>query len=255
MALFKSLKKPPLSQEVQRQLLESITSGVFAPGDKLPSERELMEQFEVSRVTIRDALRIIQSLGLVTIKRGVNAGTYVCEPTGEPITKSFENLIAFGKVNFSHLIQARLIIEPEAARIAATCATDKDIANLQTWLEKAAGSVHKSLKEARLANERFHHEIACISKNPIIIYITESITQVYLEMLIEMTGAKLGKNDILRLVDQHRGILKPIMERNGDEAARRVTEHLLTAYSVYSRIIPGGFDKEINRHIELLKKS
>ena len=98
MAKFSSLKKPLLSKEVEAQLRASINAGTYKPGDKLPAERELVEQFQVSRVTVRDALRDLQSLGLISVKRGVNAGAYVSEPSPQPITQSLENLIQMGIV-------------------------------------------------------------------------------------------------------------------------------------------------------------
>ncbi len=73
-------KRPSLSQEVELQLRQSIIAGSYNPGDKLPAERELVEQFQVSRVTVRDALKNLQNMGLLEIKRGIKAGAYVVAP-------------------------------------------------------------------------------------------------------------------------------------------------------------------------------
>jgi len=104
MAKFKSVKQPVLSKEVEKQLRASINAGIYKPGDKLPSERELVEQFEVSRVTVRDALKSLQSLGLVSIRRGVNAGAYVSEPSPQAITQSIDALIQMKKVKLNPML-------------------------------------------------------------------------------------------------------------------------------------------------------
>ena len=157
---YKSLKKPLLSQEVKEAIQTSITDSTFQPGEKLPSERELVDQFQVSRVTIREALRNLQSSGLINIRRGINAGAYVSEPNSDPITENFSNLIHMGRIGFSHLIDARLYIEPRASEIAATYATEEDIDRLNHVLELASSQVATSRKTARLTNVSFHCEIA-----------------------------------------------------------------------------------------------
>ena len=148
MAPFRSLKKPRLSQEVEKQLKLSILEGRYAPGEKLPSERELVEQFQVSRGTVREALRSLQRSGLTHIKRGLNAGAYVCEPNSETITESFQNLVQMGKVNFSHLIDARLYLEPRTAAFVAKIRTSADVDRLENLIERARTLVSTSRYEA-----------------------------------------------------------------------------------------------------------
>jgi DNA-binding FadR family transcriptional regulator len=204
-----------------------------------------MSQFNVSRTTIREALMGLQSSGLIVVKRGVNAGAYVSEINPDPITKNLQNLIKFGMINFVHLTEARLYIEPEAARIAAICRTDKDIEILNQLLEKAEASNKTSGKEARLINIRFHVEIAKVTQNPIIIFISESITQVYSTVIVEMTRTKLTKADVIKNIESHRYILDSLIEKNGKEAFERTKEHILGLYHLYRRIIPNVSPKDI----------
>lgn len=252
MSPFKSLKKPPLSKEVEEQLRKSINVGAYKPGDKLPSERELVGQFQVSRVTVRDALKNLQILGLIDVKRGVHAGAYVSEPNPQPITQSIENLVQMGKVSFAHLIETRLYFEPELARSAAIHHTPKDIQRLTGLLEQAEGTVDTSRKQARLTNVRFHSEVAKVSHNSINIFLCESITQVFSAMLIEMTHEILDKKSIKKLISEHRTILNAIADYDPLAAYERTKKHLIKTYHMYSRIIPDRGDEYVHKRIKYL---
>jgi len=246
---YKSLKKPLLSQEVKDAIQTSIADETFKPGEKLPSERELVDQFQVSRVTIREALRNLQSAGLIEIRRGINAGAYVSEPNSDPITENFRNLIHMGRIGFSHLIDARLYIEPRASEIAAKYATEKDIDRLRQVLDKAAGQVATSRKNARLTNVSFHVEVAKITKNPIILFITESITQSYSATIIELTRTQLRRRVIQKFIRGHREILDAIVKHNPAEAYEMTRRHLLDTYQAYTHVLPDDQVQEIDRRI------
>jgi DNA-binding FadR family transcriptional regulator len=235
---FKPIRKKIISKEVEHRLRESILNGFYNPGDKLPSERELVEQFKVSRVTVREALKTLESNGLIAIKRGMNGGTYVSELKPDPIIKNFRNLISLGKVNFAHLMHARLCIEPHSAKAAAVIRTENDLTNLASLLEDAERYVNYSPRKARLICTRFHCEVASILQNPIIDFICESITENCSSVLIEMSQTKLDKNAILNLIDEHRYLLDPIIRKEPTEAYERTRNHLIKTYHMYSQMFP-----------------
>jgi GntR family transcriptional repressor for pyruvate dehydrogenase complex len=245
MQTFRSVKKLPLPIEIQKQLSKAINDGVYKPGDKLPPERELVDQFQVSRVTIREALTILQNQGIITIRRGMNAGTYVTEPSPVPITKTIENLISFQKLSFVHLVEARLYLEPESARAAAYLHTDADIAKMKQLIDQAEEIANVSWKEARRTNIQFHREIARIAQNPIILFIIESISQVYADYLIEVTKTKLEKEAILKNINEHRAILTAIENGDGNGASDNTRRHLMETYRTYSGIITEAQDQRL----------
>ena len=250
MANFQSLKKPLLSQEVEWAIKKAILEETYKAGEKLPSERELVEQFQVSRVTVREAFRNLQSSGLITIKRGVNAGAYVAEPNSHPITQSFQNLIHLGRIDYSHLIDARLYIEPRAAEIAAKYRSAEDLQRLGSLLDMAEEMAAESHKRARLINVSFHCEVAKITSNPIILFITESITQSYSALMIDRTQYRLDRADIQKFIDEHRDILDSIIMQNSAEAYEKTRRHLLETYVTYSRVAPDECTKDIDRRIK-----
>jgi GntR family transcriptional regulator, transcriptional repressor for pyruvate dehydrogenase complex len=250
MSNFKSLRKPLLSQEVELAIKKAILGETYKAGEKLPSERELVEQFQVSRVTIREAFRNLQSSGLITIKRGVNAGAYVAEPNSDPITQSFQNLIHMGRIDYSHLIDARLYIEPQAAQEAAKYRSETDRQRLHDLLDNAEEMIGRSRKRARLINVSFHCEVAKITGNPIILFITESITQSYSALIIDRTQTRLSRKDIQKFIDDHRSILDSITGQNPAEAYEKTTRHLLETYLTYSRVAPNECDPDMDRRIK-----
>ena len=247
---YKSLKKPLLSEEVKKAIQASIADGTFRPGEKLPAERELVDQFQVSRVTIREALRNLQSAGMIETKRGIYAGAYVSEPNSNPITENFQNLMHLGRIGFSHLIDARLYIEPRAAEIAAKFAGEEDFDRLRQLLDLAESQVVTSRKTARLTNVSFHCEVAKITKNPIILFITESITQSYSATIIEKTRSQLKRRVIQTFIQGHREILDAIIQRDADEAYHMTRKHLLDTYQAYSQVMPEDQIQEIDRRIQ-----
>lgn len=251
MNTFKPIRKKVISKEVEEQIRQSILNRVYKPGDKLPSEREFVEQFKVSRVTVREALKNLETNGLIAIRRGVNAGTYVSELKPDPIIENFKNLVSLGKVNFAHLMHARLYIEPQAAKAAASIRTDKDITNLTALLDEAERYVNYSPRKARLICTRFHCEVAKILQNPVIDFICESITENYSWVFIEMSQAKLDKNDIRNLINEHRYILDPIIQKDLPEAYERTKNHLIKTYHMYSLMFPHVDNKSIENCIKL----
>jgi len=251
MVNFKSLKKPPLSQEVERAIKESIAEQLFKPGEKLPSERELVEQFQVSRVTIREALGNLKAAGLIEIRRGMHAGAYVAELTAGPITENFQNLIRLKKIDYSHLIDVRLYIEPRAAEMAARHRTESELVELQSLLDKAESLIDHSHRQARLTNVSFHCEVAKITQNPMVVFITESITQSYSALIIEETGDLLDQSVIRKFINEHRVILDAIARKNPQAAYAKTRRHLLETYQAYARVMPEEIDSTIDRRIRM----
>jgi GntR family transcriptional repressor for pyruvate dehydrogenase complex len=243
--MFNSLKKPLLSKEVEEQIKNSINAGDYKPNDKLPAERELVDQFQVSRATIREALKNLQNMGMIHIKRGIHAGAYVAEQTSLPITRSFDNLFQARKVDLSHLMMARLYLEPTAAKHAALYHTQNDIDNLTNLLDTADGLLEKSVREARLTNILFHVEISRITKNPIMIFLSESITHVCSSVIIEMTEGKVPKETVKKLINEHRRILKSIADRDVKGTFAMSQKHLYDTYKVYLKMMPSLCERSV----------
>ncbi len=135
MAIFRPVRQLRVFEEIVAQLKQSILMGRFKPGDKLPTERELVEQFQVSRVAIREALRTLENSGFIVTRQGANGGAYVTDLSFEFLANAFLDLYLADKISIPELHRVRLIIEPEIARLAALAITPEYTQRLKRALE------------------------------------------------------------------------------------------------------------------------
>jgi len=135
MAIFRPVRQLRVFEEIVAQLKESILSGRFKPGDKLPTERELVEEFRVSRVAIREALRTLENSGFIVTRQGANGGAYVTDLSFEFLANAFVDLFLADKISIPELHRVRLVIEPEIARLAALGITPEFTQRLMKALE------------------------------------------------------------------------------------------------------------------------
>jgi GntR family transcriptional regulator, transcriptional repressor for pyruvate dehydrogenase complex len=132
---FEPIKQVRVSEEVAKQLKHSILSGQLKPGDKLPPERELAEEFEVSRLAIREALRSLQVTGFVSTRQGSGGGVFITDLTFEQLSNTYLDLFVADKISIPELLELRLVVEPEVARSAARSVTAQSRALLRSALE------------------------------------------------------------------------------------------------------------------------
>ena len=120
---FKPIRQPRISDGVIDQLKHALLVRHFKAGDKLPPERELAAEFQVSRVAVREALRALEGTGFVEIRQGASGGAYVTDLTFQTLANAFLDLFMAEKISIPELYQVRLLIEPEIARLAAANVT------------------------------------------------------------------------------------------------------------------------------------
>jgi GntR family transcriptional repressor for pyruvate dehydrogenase complex len=164
-----------LSQKIERKVEEAIREKKLLPGTKMPSEKELCEQFAVSRTALREALRRLSARGLIDIKKG--SGIYVTELKIEDAINSLHLFydLRFNSDLILQIIEVRRLFEPEIARLAAGNRTDSDVKTLQknlTDLERC--NPDNTQLEVDLIN-RFHMNIAKSTHNPIVLISLEPV--------------------------------------------------------------------------------
>ena len=115
---FKPVKQPRISDAVSQQLKKTILSKDLRPGDKLPAEKDLSDQFQVSRVAVKDAIRSLESTGFVEIRQGASGGAYVTDLKFEQLANACIDLFLADKISIHELHHVRMLIEPEVARLA-----------------------------------------------------------------------------------------------------------------------------------------
>jgi len=214
----------PIFHSVAEAIGAAIARGELKVGDKLPTQRELGEQFGASRVVIREALRYLEQQGLIIIKRGYGGGTFVAQPTSRPVRESLVALLRTGEISMQDLAEARSIYEPEVARLAALRATDEELAELEEVLhhqEAALGS--GSAQEG--FDLRFHRVVAKATRNPVLVTAMNAIVHI---LLTELKQEQMELDDVVRrsIVDFHRRILEALRQRDPDQAYELMARHI-----------------------------
>jgi GntR family transcriptional repressor for pyruvate dehydrogenase complex len=164
---LKPIKPKRIADQVFEQLYELIFRGEFKPGEKIMTERELSEAFQVSRTSVRDAINKLVVMGMLEQRQG--QGTFVCQPGGK--THSFmTKVMSSQNASLQDLLEVRMGLECNAAALAAQRAGDDDI----EFLEKSLAEIEKQVNEGRLgssADTQFHMAIAYATHNPLQVYL------------------------------------------------------------------------------------
>lgn len=225
-----------LSDEVFSRLKRLIISGELRPGDDMPSERELMERFEVGRPAIREALQALSNMGLVAISHGERAK--VLELTARSIFRQVDVgakiMLSSSKDSLEHLKSARIFFERGMVREAATRAEEQDVARLRATLAEQR-ALHGNAEAFIASDMKFHTEIAAMSGNPIYVAVSEAmlgwLKEYHTEMLIWTGKEKFT-------LAEHEEIIDRIEKRDPEGAEQAMVKHLERSRALY--VMNGG---------------
>jgi GntR family transcriptional regulator, transcriptional repressor for pyruvate dehydrogenase complex len=218
---------PKASDVLAAKLRELILSHGLVEGTPLPTERELVAQSGLSRTSVREALRVLETEGLVVTKAGRNGGSQVRRPGRESISRSFELFVRSHGVRFEALLEAREAIEPAAARLAAVHRHDDDLAEM-TRIHAALERVSDDVGEHVRLNLLWHRAIMHASRNELLIAFFDAIAD---SVQAATESQSLNSIEVRReVVRAHGRVLAAIAARDGDAAFRRMQRHV-GAYS------------------------
>ena len=220
--MFTPVSGRRLADEVVDQIKANILSGALAIGDRLPPERELAKAFNMSPLVLREALHALEAHGLVKIRKGAAGGAFVVAPTHDVLSESLSTLLAFGRTSLDQLTEARLVLEPEIAALAARRRSAKDVDALRVNLERSRNARLPRLKR-RIENLQFHRLLAAITGNPFLIASINSIVD-----NLEHNIGKVGLEG--RIVDDtvcyHDALLAAIVDGDEHRAGTLMREHI-----------------------------
>lgn len=175
-------------ERIVDQVEEALTARQLSPGDHLPSERMLMEQFDVSRSTVREALRVLESRGLVELRHGGRSGPRVLEPSPKLLERDITSMVRLGRSGFGDLLQLRMALDGTACTIAAHCATAEDLDDLRDRLEAMEAAADGADVEFARADAALHERIWAITRNDLLIAAGQAVT----ESIVQLIAADLG---------------------------------------------------------------
>lgn len=221
--LFAPVTGGRISVQIVQQIQEAIRSGRLRPGDRLPPERDLAERFGVSRVTVRDALRSLEVLGLIRIRVGAAGGAFVTSPGAEIVGEGLTNLMLLSSLEPEEIAEARLILELGSVALATARATDEDLDQLRTMMKDAQSALDEGTYE-RGMSLRFHLCLAQVAHNNAISLFTDSFRGPLSMHVIRKREPQ--ESSFAQTVREHQAIVKAIEQRDTAEAQRRMAEHL-----------------------------
>jgi GntR family transcriptional regulator, transcriptional repressor for pyruvate dehydrogenase complex len=210
---FEPLHKTRIFESIVKQILEQIRDGDLSPGDRLPSERELSDMFQVSRNSVREALRTLEMMNYVEIRSG--EGVFIKEISLDELMGPLVSSISSDKSMILDLLDVRDVIEVEMARRAAIYSTDHDIKNLQECLDRSIESVKNGglgLKE----DSDFHSIIAQSTQNSAFVMLMNLIKD-SLTLSREATLKIPGQPE--RTIADHTKVYEAIVNRNPEDAS------------------------------------
>jgi GntR family transcriptional repressor for pyruvate dehydrogenase complex len=180
-----------VADQILEDLRGQILSGALPHGAKLPSERELAAQYGVSGPTIREAIRVLTAMGLVSSRNG--SGSTVTAQSDTLIAVSIAAVVQFGNMNARDVFGLLAVLNTYAVRLAAERATDEEIVLLRQAAERTAALDTDSVEQAAAKLKNYFHMLAGLSHHPLLISLCRFITEVQIGLAVEMSGGKLDR--------------------------------------------------------------
>jgi GntR family transcriptional regulator, transcriptional repressor for pyruvate dehydrogenase complex len=214
---------PKASDVLAGELRELILKGELAEGVSLPAERDLVKQTQMSRATVREALRILEVQNLVRVKAGRAGGAFVQRPTTKSMANSVSMLIRGRRINLVDLMETREALEPFCAELAARNRTDEELTALDRANEMIADP-EVVLEQFLQANLDWHVGVAAASHNELLIGFMTALSQA---IYAGTKNAAFVDTEVRAVTSQaHRAITTAIRDRDAMAAGRRMRRHV-----------------------------
>jgi GntR family transcriptional regulator, transcriptional repressor for pyruvate dehydrogenase complex len=219
-ALFEQVvREPRLSDKVADMMLETILSRRLKVGDRLPSERELGEQFGVSRTVVREAVRALVAKGVIEVRSG--SGLRVAAVDAAAVSESMSLFLRGGDLDFEKVHEVRRLLEVHLAGLAAERASEDDLRQLAAVhdrMRRESGDVEAAARD----DLEFHRTIARATQNELYLLLLDSIGSA----LIDIRRENLGSGSAPATLDQHELVLERIAAHDADGARAAMSAHL-----------------------------
>lgn len=230
-ALFGPVTVARASSSIAEQIRAAILGGRLPRGERLPPERELAEQFGVSRVTVRDALRALEATGLIEVRVGARGGAFVTVPTGSVVGQTISDMMLMQALSADDVVEARLVLELGTVTLACARATDEDLMEMRALAEHSERELEAKTYTDELSWD-FHALLAQTAHNAALEGLTSSFRST---LSMHPFRAPEADGDHARTVEEHARIFEAIERRDGAAARREVARHLLRGTGLEER--------------------
>lgn len=223
---FESLKNVSLSRQIADKIRAAILSGALEADERLPTEAELAQRFNVSRPTIREALKRLAAQNLVRSRRGPAGGTFVKRPSppelSEALTSAMTLLVGVGEFELEEINLARRELESICCRLAAENRTDEQLKIMAEELERQRRA--DLSPEAFCASDvRFHRAIADATQNGVLRFVMFAVIEA-LQPIANMISFRYSQREVI--VDQHQQLLEALRRRDQADAVSIIRQQI-----------------------------
>lgn len=227
------IERRKVYEQIAERLQAHISERKWRPGDSLPTERELMQTYRVGRSSVREALRILESRGLI---QSLSTGGFAIASYGNSLNHSIQLLLLMQEINPLELFEMRMILEVEVAGLAATRRSSTDVAQMARAIEDMVEGL--SAEDRYIAADlQFHMTIAEASRNRIAVHMMQAIRELLHRALASIYHIPGSPQ---RSIAQHREIRAAIATGRPEDARRSMRDHLLRVQSDIQGVLAEG---------------
>lgn len=222
-----------LSEQIANRMKKAIFNKSLVPGDKLPPEKELASIFGTSRTTTREAIRLLETSGLLIVKQGQDGGAFIIQPDLSRVQSLITDLIKTKQLRIEHFTDARMMLEPNIVESALKIITSEEMELLEQNVKDAEEELSREKPRNVSINIKFHKILIESAGNPIITIVMGLLFDILKTYLREVNPDKLlGK----QVVASHRKILETIKEGNAEGVRKLMEAHIENVNSILKDI-------------------
>jgi GntR family transcriptional regulator, transcriptional repressor for pyruvate dehydrogenase complex len=241
MSLFAPVNSPKITDLIIEQIRSAILSREIKTGDKLPAERDLVNRFKASRIAVREALKSLEASGFIVIRPG--SGIFVSEIDSKQMSESLYSILRIQNVSLDQITEARLILEPQVAKLAAQKITPEDLGKLKDNIEATAMTV-KSGIVATSENIEFHALLAHATQNTVLALTMRTMLEVAREMTLARTENEPKRVTASRYsLACHKQIVSSLERRDSARVYDLMHEHIVRIQRDLKKAMSGRTDR------------
>jgi DNA-binding FadR family transcriptional regulator len=209
-------------EDICVQIRNEVREGRLKPGDRLPAERDLAEQFGVSRSAVREALRSLEVAGVIACQRGTSGGAFIRQGDPRIITQAVQDMVLLGRISTDSVTETRILLMNDALRLASVRATGIDL----DAIERDIDLVEQLTRSGNLENRssyiiNFYSLVARATHNEVMVMLIDSLSEIVRPLL-----DRLGPDPRTDVIGVRRRILKHLRAHDADAAIAELTRHL-----------------------------
>lgn len=231
---FRPVQPVRAYERIVEQVEDALANGELKPGDRLPSERELVSQFAVSRSTVREALRVLESNGVLRSRPGDPRGPEVLGFSNGGLAKQITRLARVEQLSLAELVAFRMILDGSANLVAAQLRRENELREMELRIDEMRAAIDVSYEAFSEADVAFHDSVARASRNALIQVCNEVVRGVTLSLISDKILRAGNRKALMRQsLAHHEQVLVAVRAGDGHAAARVARQNLYDYYAGY----------------------